>query len=353
MTTRGKEGTDMATTPGRIVIGTTLGEASDEVVAAGARIAQATGATIHLVNAFAVPLALAGGPFVQTAYEVPLDPRELAQAGRERMEDQIARLRLAGGGSIVRHVEEGPAHRVLSEVARRENAELIVVGAADTLGAHLFGSTASRVVRKARCPVLVLRFALRLPPRRVLMPVDLSPLSAEAVTCGLALLERMGAARPGAQGHQGTAIEAFHVVVPTGSEGFIPHFDLEGAVRAGANKLGDFLSSNVRDGWRIERRAAFGGAREEVLHHIESTRPDLVVMGTHGLSGFERFMLGSVAESVVRACRTSVLVVPPRAAHLASAALARVQASGTDRVAIPAGLPAAPSSQASRPQASR
>jgi hypothetical protein len=37
-------------------------------------------------------------------------------------------------------------------------------------------------------------------------------------------------------------------------------------------------------------------------------------MGTHGLGGFDRFMLGSVAESVVRASRTSVLVMPPLAA---------------------------------------
>jgi nucleotide-binding universal stress UspA family protein len=331
-------------TPGKIIIGTTLGEASDQVVATGARIARAIGATTHLVNAFEEPLLLAPGPYLPAVYENPLGPRELAAAGREAMEDQIARLRLAGGAAIVKHVEEGPAHRVLGEVARRERADLIVVGAADIVGAHVFGSTASRVVRKARCPVLVLRGELPIPPRRVLMPVDLSPISDEVVTRGLVLLDRLAAAYPGAEQHDGIAVEALYVLVPMGWEGFVPHLDLDGAVRAAADKLGDFLSPHRRDGWQIERRAAFGGAREEILGRIEATAPDLVVMGTHGLSGFERFLLGSVAEGVMRGCRTSVLVIHPKWA-LATATAARERASARERQtpgALPAGAPAQP-----------
>lgn len=333
--------------PSKVLIGTSLAEASDEVVATGARIAAALGAAIHLVNAFEMPLLLAGGPFEPVAYEIPPAPRELAAAGRAAMEDQIARLRLANGAAIVRHVEEGPAHRVLSEVARREGADLIVVGAADTLGAHVFGSTASRVVRKARCPVLVLRGELPVPPRQVLIPVDLSPISEEVVRRGLGLLDRLGAAHPGGHRHEEMAVEALYVLVPQGYEGFVPHFDLEGAMSTAAGKLGEFISPLVRDGWQIERCAAFGGAREEILHRIEATHPDLLVMGTHGLSGFERFLLGSVAEGVVRASRTSVLVIPPLAA-LATATVAREQANEAAawpahavRPAAPAALPAA------------
>ena len=42
-------------------------------------------------------------------------------------------------------------------------------------------------------------------------------------------------------------------------------------------------------------------------------RYDLVVMGTHGKTGLERVMLGSVAETVVRTCPVPVLVTHDRA----------------------------------------
>jgi len=297
-----------------VVIGTTLGEASDQVVATGAEIARAMGATIHLVHAFEVPtVAVTGAPFSPLVFQAAPGWQELEPVARTRMNDQIERLRLGGAGPLVQHVEQGPAHRVLGEVARREAADLIVVGAADSFAAHLFGSTASRMVRKARCPVVVLRGALPMPPHKVLLPVDLSPISGEVVTRCLALLDRW------CGGRKAITVEALHVVAPAGYEGFVPHFDLDGAKRAGAERLGDFLAAAGCAGRQVVRRARFGGPREEILNHIAANGPDLVVMGTHGLSGFERFLLGSVAEAVVRACRTSVLVIPPLAAAATSA----------------------------------
>lgn len=52
---------------------------------------------------------------------------------------------------------------------------------------------------------------------------------------------------------------------------------------------------------------------EEILRQIAATGSDLLVLGTHGRSGFQRFFLGSVAEKVVRKASCPTLVVPPRA----------------------------------------
>ena len=49
---------------------------------------------------------------------------------------------------------------------------------------------------------------------------------------------------------------------------------------------------------------------EEILLHAERLPADLVVMGTHGRSGFQRLMLGSVTEKVLRKTRPPVLTVP-------------------------------------------
>lgn len=50
-----------------------------------------------------------------------------------------------------------------------------------------------------------------------------------------------------------------------------------------------------------------------ILAHAKTLPADLVVIGTHGVSGFERLVLGSVTEKVLRKATCPVLTVPPRA----------------------------------------
>ena len=55
-----------------------------------------------------------------------------------------------------------------------------------------------------------------------------------------------------------------------------------------------------------------GDPTECINHHAAEGQHDLVVMGTHGKTGLERVILGSVAESVVRTCPVPVLVTHDR-----------------------------------------
>jgi nucleotide-binding universal stress UspA family protein len=53
----------------------------------------------------------------------------------------------------------------------------------------------------------------------------------------------------------------------------------------------------------------------EILEQAGAMEADLLVMGSHGRSGFDRLMLGSVAEKVMRRADCPVMVVPPHAEH--------------------------------------
>jgi nucleotide-binding universal stress UspA family protein len=61
---------------------------------------------------------------------------------------------------------------------------------------------------------------------------------------------------------------------------------------------------------RVEQASA---VHDEILAQAAASGADLIVLGTHGRSGFERLFLGSVTEKVIRKTACPTLVVPPRA----------------------------------------
>jgi universal stress protein E len=313
----------MASTIHTVLIGTSLTDASDEVVANGLRLARAAGAKIHLVHAFDLTMLYSGATFGGGAY-VP-EMIEIERGGRlQRLESQAARAGIQPGELAGLTPLEGASHRVVIEAAESFGADLIVVGAAESWGrlSKLLGSTADRVIRAATCPVVATRGRLEVPPRRVVIAVDLSPASGEAMSCGLQVLAGIGAG-PGA--HPSTAIEALFVAEAGMLDTVLVAAATHQAQQQAEESLQAFLAGHCPDpGWHLGGRVRGGGAADaEILARCREAMPDLVVLGTHGRSGFERLLIGSVAESVMRHARGSVLVIPPSAARAARGAAHR------------------------------
>ena len=65
----------------------------------------------------------------------------------------------------------------------------------------------------------------------------------------------------------------------------------------------------VDDGVPVESRVVEGSPSREILAYAENEDVDLIVMGTHGRVGIGRFILGSVAERVVRNADVPVMTV--------------------------------------------
>nr|WP_240936997.1 universal stress protein [Halomicrobium mukohataei] len=59
----------------------------------------------------------------------------------------------------------------------------------------------------------------------------------------------------------------------------------------------------------IETAVEFGEPYRQIRNYVEENDIDLVVMGTHGRSGVERFLLGSVTEKLVRTSAAPVMTV--------------------------------------------
>src|SRR5262249_17976903 len=78
-------------------------------------------------------------------------------------------------------------------------------------------------------------------------------------------------------------------------------------------ELRSWLEPANRAGLRITPLVDEGNPATRILDRASSVQADFIVMGTHGLSGFEHFMLGSIAEKVLRRATCPVMTVPPAA----------------------------------------
>lgn len=68
-------------------------------------------------------------------------------------------------------------------------------------------------------------------------------------------------------------------------------------------------------GFKVSSEISEGDPKHRILTFAEAWGADLIVLGSHGRRGFERALLGSVSESVVRYARCSVAVVRTQRAH--------------------------------------
>jgi len=281
----------MTQTISNLLIGTALDEASESVVRTGVAIARATGARAHLLHVFEPPFAFPElGP--TTGNEA------FVQAESERVRRELAAQAERHGLAADAAVATGLPDREMVAAAERLGAGLLVVGARTEGGlGRLLGSSADRVVRRSRRPVLVVRGELPVPPRRTLLPVDLSPLSAQAFTFGRKLLAALGG--------EGTAEALF--VLSVLQRQVAPQFTPEQIDRFAAAELERFVEAH---GEGASCRVRTGSPRHEILAEAVEIAADLVILGTHGLGGFDRLVIGSVAADIVRHAPVSVLVVP-------------------------------------------
>jgi len=289
-----------------ILVGTDLDRDSDALVSTGLQVARAAKAKIHLAFSFAPPVVFLSE--LGAGVDDPILAREEQQC-REALAEQARQAGIAEGELHGLTVRRGAPHRMLSDLAEEIGADLLIVGA--TGGGRLhrrLGSTADRVLRRTRCPVLVVRGGLRVPPRKVLAPVDLSPLSADSFGRGLGVLSEMGAGTEVQS--EVEALFVLSVIQRQVSEQFSP----EQVDRFAAEELERFVEANAGPAaGSIRRKVRTGNTREEIFAEIVDHGPDLVLLGTHGLGGFDRFVIGSVAADVAREAPCSVLVVPPAA----------------------------------------
>jgi len=187
-------------------------------------------------------------------------------------------------------------------------ADLIVVGSVGDSGRHhgLFGGVAEHVVKHAHLPVLVARPGGE--TGRVLLATDFSsPAEPAAQLAADEAVRRCGAI---------TVVHSVELVGPTMAMGepaanppiAFGAYPVEEMRAVAHDRLADTL---VHLGISGDIEVTEGPPSEAIVEVARRTHAELVVIGTSGLSGIDRLLLGSVASRVVREAPCSVLVARP------------------------------------------
>ena len=140
--------------------------------------------------------------------------------------------------------------------------------------------------------------------RRILCPIDFSDFSRRALNLAFTLAARSGA-----------EITALHVTAasfpPMAAFPEVPAlFPLDAAVMERLRaELASFVAPSRTPDIPLRTTVAEGAPVTTILMEAEALQADLIVMGTHGVGGFERWVLGSVAEKVLRKAPCPVLTV--------------------------------------------
>ncbi len=144
---------------------------------------------------------------------------------------------------------------------------------------------------------------------RILCPLDLSDFSKRAFEHGLVLARWYGA--------KVVALHVFAGFMPPGDESTYPAWlrRVPEARKEIDRELHEQVSSPLAEGMDVPLVLREGDPVAGILAEAKAMAADLVVMSTHGRSGFDRLTLGSVAYKVLRKSPCPVLIVPAQQAR--------------------------------------
>jgi nucleotide-binding universal stress UspA family protein len=283
-----------------ILVATDFSDHAQHAVRTAARLAEHNGSRLVLLHV----VSPAGFKPLRRWFTPSLDVDLRTAQARTTLRRFATEITGRHGVPVRHRVVLGDAfHEILQASAA---ADLLVIGGRGTsrLKDLVIGSSADRLARQSRCPVLVVKQASDA-YRRVLVPVDFSLHSH-------ASLEAAAAVAPHAD------IHVLHVLGPgqqlemqlAGVPQSVMSEQRELQQAAARGRIDELVSAVGMAGRRVMARLRDGNAWCAVLDDERALGADLIVAGKQGSCTIADFVLGSVARRLVSGSRSDILIVP-------------------------------------------
>jgi nucleotide-binding universal stress UspA family protein len=296
-----------------ILVPIDFSEMSIEAIKIARRLARRFTASIHLAHVRQFDYAGFSAPAPPV---VPFSLMTYDQEGEKRLLEEFNALARKHGVSLATcHIlSGGPAFDEICRVAQNIPADLIVMPTHGRTGLkHVFlGSTAERIVQHSPCPVFVVREKRRRSKagplhsiNTILVPVDFSDCSRKGLQYAIRFANEFGA--------RIILLHATYLGYIYSSEGTaiydIPALQ-KAARKTAERKMRELVRSVNFGDAKFETVFTEGSPVLDICAYAKDHDVDLIVTSTHGLTGFQHVLIGSIAEQVVRHALCPVLVVP-------------------------------------------
>jgi nucleotide-binding universal stress UspA family protein len=154
----------MSIFPTKILLATDGSKEAELAARTAADLQQKTSSELHMIHVFGIapvgtPVYLEATDIQGEALEEEAEERISEQRAREVLQEEVEKVRSAGGTVVEAHLMEGRIGPQIVALAEQIGAGLIVMGSRGHGGIRraLMGSVSDAVVRHAHCPVLVVR----------------------------------------------------------------------------------------------------------------------------------------------------------------------------------------------------
>jgi nucleotide-binding universal stress UspA family protein len=285
--------------PTKILLATDGSEDAELAASSALALTKQTGSELHVVHVLSLPIDTQD----PSSFE-PEVRRQLETRMRARLEELVGRIEGSGGEVAGAHPRVGRPDAEIIGQAERIGAGLIVIGSRGSgpIRRALLGSVSDSVVRHAHCPVLVVRGEAAAFPAKILLATDASEEARLATTTAADVAQRTGSELHVV--HVGEVRPVYHPE----RRGYLARYEelREEAQRLLEGQVDEIVSTG---GTVAGAHLRMGRPDEEIVLLAEETGANLVVMGSRGLGGIRRALVGSVSDSVVRHAHCPVMVV--------------------------------------------
>jgi nucleotide-binding universal stress UspA family protein len=296
--------------PEKILLATDGSEEAASARGAAVELTEKLGSKLEVVYVGdSVPRIGDMGPvYLDPSVEETVQQR-LDEESRKLLDEQVKEVEARGGTVAGSHLGTGNQADSIVRLAEELDAGLVIMGSRGHGGIKraLMGSVADGVTRHAHCPVLVVRGDGREPlfPARILLAIDGSDESREATKTAEGLAS-------------GTGSELY--VVHAGPTAQLPYTspylaeNVESYFEQSKKEAREFLESRVEEirgevDVTVHANLRPGDPAKEIVELSDEIDAGLVVIGSRGLGGMQRALMGGVSDTVVRHAHCPVLVV--------------------------------------------
>jgi nucleotide-binding universal stress UspA family protein len=229
------------------------------------------------------------------------------RTAREHLESVKAQAKKEGVDCSTSILEGEDSYNYISEEAAKNKMSMIIMGRRGRTGLKrlAMGSTVARVIGHAPCNVLVVPRAAIVEFKSIVLATDGSPYSTAAAS------EAIGIAGKNSGKLTVLAVVPAELATPTDVDIAATRRELlaDKEMQAAETNAKAVKEAAQKAGVAVQAFLMTGKPADAIIETAKEKSADLIILGSHGRTGIERLLMGSVAERVIVMSSCAVLVV--------------------------------------------